>query len=80
MLNVNTIEYAGRKACINSYSDHPLLIVSMNAQRERWSAAYPRATVRTERMTEADTIALVAADESRSRNRAYEIGQASLES
>lgn len=58
-LNVNTIEFDGRKAVINSYSDHPELVENMNRQREAWAANYPNATVRTERMDEADVVALV---------------------
>ena len=81
MLYVNTIEFEGRKACINSYSDHPLLVASMNKQREAWAAKYHNATVKTERMTEADTIALVShgrAQGDHLYNHAYAIGQASL--
>lgn len=60
-LNVNTIEFDGHKAALNSYSDHPALVDSMNRQRENWAARFPNATVRTERMTEAECVRLVAA-------------------
>lgn len=76
MLNVNTIEFGGRKAVINSYSDHPALVKSREEQLTRWKAQYPLANVQTERLTEADTVALVAKDTT--RNLAYDIGQASL--
>lgn len=76
MLNVNTIEFGGRKAVINSYSDHPALVDDMNKQRESFAAAYPKAIVKTERMTEEETRLLVALDHE--RNAPHEIGQASL--
>jgi hypothetical protein len=80
MLNVNTIEFGGRKACINSYSDHPLLAENMNRQAEAWRLRYPKAIVRTERMSEADTIALVAYDRlGPLRSLPHEIGKASQE-
>lgn len=60
MLNVNTIEFNGKKAVINSYSDHPALVESMNRQLTEWTAHYSNATVRTERLSEVDTRALVA--------------------
>jgi len=60
MLKVNTIEFNGAKAVINSYgSDHPILMQSMTTQREQWAAKYPRATVRTEELDELTTINLV---------------------
>lgn len=76
MLNVNTIEFNGRKACINSYSDHPALTASMNQQRELFAARFPNATVKTERMSEADTRALVG-DSDKNRNACWEIGNQS---
>lgn len=78
-LYVNTIEFDGRKAVINSYSDHPSLAASMEGQQKRWSLEYPNAIVRTEEMSEADCRELVAAGRvGHLRNLAYEIGQASL--
>lgn len=71
-LNVNTIEFEGVKAAINSYSDHPALVTSMNRQREEWTAEYPNATVRTERMSEEATRALVA-----NGNKPHTVGSAS---
>ena len=59
-LNVNTIEYGGQKAVINSCSDYPELVEGMNRQREEWAARFPRATVRTERLTYDETRRLVA--------------------
>lgn len=58
--NVNTIEFNGQKAVINSYSDHPALVKPMNGQREAFASKYPRATVLTERMDEIECRALVA--------------------
>lgn len=60
MLNVNTIEFNGRKAAINSYSDHPALVSNMNKQREGFATRYPNATVKTERMNRIDCVALCA--------------------
>jgi hypothetical protein len=78
MLYVNTIEFDGRKAVINSYSDHPALVASMTGQQKRWASKYPNATIRTEEMSEADCMRLVAAGEvGPLRSLAYEIGQAS---
>lgn len=76
MLNVNTIEFNGRKACINSYSDHPALVASMNEQRATFAARYPNATVKTERMSVSDTQALVG-DPDANRHLAWEIGKQS---
>lgn len=72
--NVNTIEFNGRKACINSYSDHSALVENMNSQRELWAAKFPDAIVKTERMSHSDTIALVAAE----KDKAWEIGNSSV--
>lgn len=77
MLNVNTIEFNGRKACINSYSDHPALVESMNRQVAFWSAKFPKATVKTERMSRAECIKLVG-DPDANRNLAWEIGSQSM--
>jgi hypothetical protein len=49
MLNVNTIEFNGLKACINSYSDEPELVNSMNRQRDNFAARYPNAIVKKRR-------------------------------
>lgn len=76
MLNVNTIEFDGRKACINSYSDHPALVGNMNRQVANWSAKFPKATVKTERMSHADCVKLVG-DPDANRNLAWEIGNLS---
>ncbi|MDX2277744.1 MAG: hypothetical protein NW206_20015 [Hyphomonadaceae bacterium] len=79
-LNVNTIEFGGRKAVLNSYSDHPALVADINRQREAWARRFPRATVRTERMSELECMELVAANGGPDRYRvAYAIGAASLE-
>ena len=79
MRNVNTIEFGHRKAVINSYSDHPALVDSMNKQRESWTAQYPNATVKTERMSYDETCALVAAGgDTHLRSPAHEIGQSSI--
>lgn len=79
-LNVNTIEFNGQKAVINSYSDHPLLVANMEKQLKQWQERYPNATVRTERMHEIECMQLVAAsDKGAGRNHAYEIGLASME-
>lgn len=75
MLNVNTIEFGGRKAVINSYSDHPALVDSMNKQREDFASRYPKATVKTERMEEWEVRKMVA---SQGDNASWQIGQASL--
>jgi len=77
MLNVNTIEYNGRKAVLNSYSDHPALVEDIKRQRERWTTMFPRATVQTERLSEIDTMELVASSGSQRFALAYEIGEAS---
>lgn len=80
MLYVNTIEFNGQKAVLNSYSPQfiDILGAGMEAQRDEWAARYPNATVKTERMSEVDTMALVAAGRlGPLRNWAYEIGQAS---
>ena len=60
MLSVNTIEFGGQKAALNSYSDYPELVPYMNEQREAFAALFPNAVVKTERMTDADTVALCA--------------------
>ena len=75
MRNANTVEFNGRKACINSYSDHPALQDSMNRQRENWTALFPNAIVKTERMTDADIRALVASENHHSAP--WEIGDLS---
>ena len=78
MRYVNTIEFDGLKAVINSYSDDPVVMEGMTEQQKRWASKYPNATVRTEEMSEADCVELVAAGEvGPLRNLAYEIGQAS---
>ncbi len=78
MRNVNTIEFDGRKACINSFSDHPALVTDMNKQREYFANLFPSATVKTERMSHADTVALVAAEKGEPGSSAvWEIGSAS---
>lgn len=74
MINVNTIEFNGRKACINSYSDHPALEEHMIRQRETWAARFPKATVKTERMTRTETEMLCAAEPD---DAAWEIGNLS---
>lgn len=74
MLNVNTIEFNGRKAVINSYSDHPALVNSMNRQREEFAERFPNATIKTERMTYEETVKLVASE---TRTAPHEIGEAS---
>ena len=81
-LLVNTIEFAGRKAVINSYSRHPLLDESRAKQLAGWQARYPNATVRTEEMHDIEAMALVAAGreaigQNVLRSFAHEIGQAS---
>lgn len=78
-LYVNTIEFDNRKTVINSYSkEFPILYPRMDAQRERWAAMYPNATVRTEEMTRADCVRLFSDDYSIPlRNLAHEIGEAS---
>jgi len=65
MLYVNTIEFDGRKAVINSYSVgytafYDSLRNSMVNQLREWIEAAPNANVCTERMTEDETRALVA--------------------
>lgn len=76
--NVNTIEFNGRKACINSYSDHPLLVKDMTEQREKFAALYPNATVKTERLSDAETVTLVTASGGCDRqNTVHAIGEAS---
>ena len=76
---VNTIEFGGRKAAINSYSkEFPVLYSRRDAQRERWAAQYPNAIVRTEEMTRADCVSLFSDDYFIPlRNLAHEIGEAS---
>ena len=78
-LYVNTIEFSGRKAVINSYSNHPLLVESRERQLSSWKARYPNAKVKTEEMSESDTAELVAVEGDRHNLAylAYEIGQAS---
>lgn len=79
-LNVNTIEFNGQKAVINSYSEHPALVESMNKQLAAWTERYPNATVRMERMYEIECMKLIAeSDKTHGRNHAYEIGLASME-
>jgi hypothetical protein len=81
-LLANTIEFAGRKAVINSYSRHPALDASREAQLAGWKARYPNATVQTEELHEVDVVALVAAGDAATdggslRCFAHEIGHAS---
>jgi hypothetical protein len=64
-LYVNTIEFDGRKAVINSYAKayceaHSTMRARMVEQRKFWARDYPRATVRTEEMDEAECRRLVA--------------------
>jgi hypothetical protein len=62
MFNVNTIEFNGDKAVINSYSQgYAVLDDSCSKQLAEWSAACPNAIVRTEQMSETDCVALVSA-------------------
>lgn len=75
---VNTIEYGGEKAVINSWSHNSAVRPSMMRQRREWAAKYPRAKVRTERMADADIVALVAKDKHHLRSLPREIGEASL--
>jgi hypothetical protein len=80
MLNVNTIEFNGRKACINSFSDlihvHPALMEEMTAQIDYFSHEYPNATVKTERLTDMETVALVKQTRTPG-NDVWDIGNAS---
>ena len=82
-LYVNTIEFDGRKAVLNSYSPayvqaYPVMAESMIEQRQGWTARYPNAIVRTEEMAEAECMQLVAeGDIGPLRCLAHEIGQAS---
>ena len=77
-LYVNTIEFDGRKAVINSYSkEFPILYSRRDAQREYWAAMYPNATVRTEEMTRADCVRLFSDNLPPLRSLAHEIGEAS---
>lgn len=79
MLNVNTIEFNGRKVVINSYTDHPALIAGRKSQIENWRKRFPNATVQTELMTEEDTIALVTAGhEWGGDNCAWRVGESSV--
>lgn len=81
MLNVNTIEFNGRKAVINSYSDHPALADSMARQREQWAERFPNAIVKTERMDELTAMRLVdaAGTGPDAHNFAWTIGKSSQE-
>lgn len=75
MLNVNIIEFAGRRAVINSFSrQYPELIGIMNEQRETFAKRFPRATVETVTMRETDVIALVASPDG---GKSWEIGLSS---
>ena len=86
MLYVNTIEFAGRKAVMNSYSvgyvdrNEGGLGDDMRRQAAEFAARFPNATVRTELLTEAETIKLCAqhkGPEWHLRSASWEIGQAS---
>ena len=79
MLYVNTIEFNGRKAVINSYSPEFIkeLQGNMDKQLALWQAKFPKAIIKTERMTRGDTLALVAANRKASEHLAWEIGEAS---
>jgi hypothetical protein len=77
MLYVNTIEFDGRKAAINSYSIgyakfYDDLRNSMVRQLQEWIEAAPNANVATETMSEEDCRALVA-----NGVRAYDVATAS---
>ena len=63
MLKVNTIEFAGRKAVINSYSLQFWKELAGNCEKQaaEWTSRFPNATVRTEDMSDSDVVALVAA-------------------
>lgn len=60
-LRVNTIEFNGEKAVINSYSFHPELDDNMNKQFASWCAMYPKAIVKNEEMPHSEVVAMVAA-------------------
>jgi hypothetical protein len=82
MLNVNTIEFNGQKAVINSFSDHPLLADDIKEQIAFFRAKFPNAIVKTERMHDAECIALVTAgnalvNNEPGRSAVWEIGLAS---
>lgn len=62
MLTVNTIEFNGAKAVLNSYSPAYLEAFGtkrIEEQRAEFAARFPNANVQTEQMTSADTVALV---------------------
>jgi hypothetical protein len=84
-LIVNTIEFAGRKAVINSYSGLYLAALGdadIVRQRETWADRFPNATVRTETMSYTDCTAACAIGHAYEReNRGYSfpwvVGEAS---
>lgn len=78
-LYVNTIEFGGQKAVINSYSagyvdDHGPLEASMLRQWASWNARFPNAIVLTERLSDLETMRLVALNQTPLRSLAQEIG------
>lgn len=73
-LNVNTIEFGGRKAVLNSFSNHPALVNDIKNQRESFASRFPNANVKTEIMEEADVRTLVAKED---HNAVWEIAEAS---
>ena len=82
MLNVNTIEFKGQKAVINSYriNEFPVLAESCERQRQLFAARFPNAIVKTERMTESETRELVAEGGKTTEDRSalvWAIGKAS---
>lgn len=80
VINVNTIEFNGRKAVINSYDidKYPVLAKSMNEQLAEWKANFPNAKVQNERMHDLEVVGLVRRNKADGGlYRAWEIGQSS---
>lgn len=77
MQYVTTIEFDGRKAVLNSYSDAYLRAYgteSIERQISAWSRRFPRCTVRCEMLPTSVVQELVAV---RGTNGAYLLGEAS---
>lgn len=77
---VNTIEFEGRKAVINSWNldSYPILKDDQERQLAWWQGRYPKASVKAEQLSTRETMDLVAAGKgSGSDGYCYTVGEAS---
>lgn len=82
MLYVNTIEFNGHKAVINSYTigfveQYKILRDEMEKQLAWFQSMYPKATVQTETLSDTTVIDMVAAVRYRGAPDVWDIGKAS---